>query len=104
MGISLDQVFRESIRDVVREELAATKPPPLELISIERAAKEMGCGKSVVEDLVRDAETTGFPAVQLGPRTIRIDRNRLRLWLNAGGLKGKQTDETENVVPLRIAG
>lgn len=93
MGISFEHLAKEWIRDIVREELLSEEPPPLELISISTAAKEMECSNSVVEELVRECETTGFPAVQLGPRTIRIDRNRLRLWLNAGGLKQKQTDD-----------
>lgn len=106
MGISFEHFLKEAIRDVVREELASEKPPPLELITIEQAAIECDCGKSVIEDLVREAAATGFPAVQLGPRTIRIDRNRLRLWLNAGGLKNKHTDEMNGTwVPgLVIAG
>jgi hypothetical protein len=58
------------------------------LISVDEAAKICGdCDKSVIHNLVRERETNDFPAVVLGPRTIKIDKRRLDQWFARGGLK-----------------
>lgn len=41
--------------------------------------------QNIIRELHRTCPT--FPSVQLGRRTIRIDRDKLAAWLNAGGLK-----------------
>lgn len=80
----------ENIRAIVREELAAMLPEAghePRLIDVAGFIEKYGISKSVVQELVRERETNGFPAVVLGPRTTRIDENRLPAWFAKGGLK-----------------
>lgn len=77
------------IRNMIREELAAwvgSAPQEPELISVVEAAKLCGVAKSVIERLVAEAATNGFPAIRLGARTIKIDKRRLNHWFQNGGL------------------
>lgn len=81
--------IESQIRTIVREELAGIVPvgsSDPELITIADAAKLCGVSKSVVEELHRDRGNNDFPSVQLGPRTIKIDKRRLNQWIAAGGL------------------
>ncbi len=78
-----------AIRDIVRTEIAALvheldiEP---EMITPEQAAELFGCGKQVILDLHHERDTNGFPSVQLGRRTICVDKRRLQVWVRAGGL------------------
>lgn len=101
--MQFDNFIREMIRDAVREELAAVRPPDPEMISIAETATRCGVGRAVIDDLVKDAETNGFPAVKFGPKSIQIDYTRLRSWIAAGGLIETKT-EPANVTPFRRAG
>lgn len=78
------------IRNIVREELAANVPDTAsaepDMIKLEETATILDVGKSTVEELHRDRATNGFPSVQLGPRTVRVDRRRLNQWTANGGL------------------
>jgi predicted DNA-binding transcriptional regulator AlpA len=57
-----------------------------DLITIEDAAEICSVHRSVIDSLVKDRKTNGFPAVKFGERSIKIDRNRLYLWIGSGGL------------------
>lgn len=104
--MQFEKVFIEMIRGVVRDEIAAASMHvEIDLISIEQAMKVCGTGRQVIDDLIHDAETNGFPSVVLGARTTKIDRNRLGVWLASGGLKpAKAEDESANVTQFRRAG
>lgn len=81
--------LESAIRDIVRTEIAALvheldiEP---EMITPEQAAELCGCGKQVILELHHERDTNGFPSVQLGRRTICIDKRRLKAWFHAGGL------------------
>lgn len=80
------------IRDIVRSEIEAAIGPngpscaDPELITIAETAAAAGCGKDVINALIKDAPANGFPVIHLGPKTIRIDKRRLAQWLSRGGL------------------
>ena len=80
------------IRDIVRSEIAAaigsdgSNWADPELITIAETAAAAGCGKDVINALIKDAPANGFPVIHLGPKTIRIDKRRLTQWLGRGGL------------------
>lgn len=80
------------IRDIVRSEIAAaigsdgSNWADPELITIAETAAAAGCGKDVINALIKDAPANGFPVIHLGPKTIRIDKRRLAQWLSRGGL------------------
>jgi hypothetical protein len=86
--MAIDQTFSDVIRSLIREELAAAAPVTDEpdLITIEAAAALCDCDRSIILSLVHN-ERSGFPAIWLGPRTIRIDRRRLISWLAGGGIR-----------------
>ena len=77
------------IRDIVREEIsqhaADLSSEPL-LITPDDAAKICGVNKQTVLDLHHARSSNGFPSVDLGKRTIRIDKRRLNQWFATGGL------------------
>lgn len=82
--------IESTIRDIVRSEIASlsaglgTSEP--ELIRIADAAKICGVSGPVIEALHHERDTNGFPSIQLGPRTVRIDKRRLQQWFETGGL------------------
>lgn len=83
------------IRDIVRSEIEAaigsdgSNWADPELITIAETAAAAGCGKDVINALIKDAPANGFPVIHLGPKTIRIDKRRLAQWLSRGGLEVK---------------
>jgi len=99
--------IEQIIKQIVREEVAAcvgafgTEP---ELITLEEAAKLCSCGPDTIRDLFGESATNGFPAVVLGKKTHRVDKRRLAAWLAAGGLTPTFTNESGNVLPMRMAG
>lgn len=77
------------IRTIVREELSqhsAAVPSEPEMIRLDEAARILAISESTVDELHRDRAANGFPSVQLGPRTVRVDKRRLNVWIAAGGL------------------
>lgn len=90
MAKKLDDTLQELIDERISEALKEVNPQALELITIDAAAEICGGDKpldrSVMVGLIDATETTGFPAIRLGPRTIRIDKKRLIQWLQSGGL------------------
>lgn len=77
------------IKNIVKAEIAAaigTGSPEPELITIDQASKLAGCGKDVINALIKDAAVNDFPVIHLGPKTIRIDKRRLAKWFTTGGL------------------
>lgn len=88
-----EQIFTNKIREVVLDVLKDVRTSEPDLITIEATCKFCKVGDTVINGLIHDAATNGFPVVHLGKRTILVDRTRLIPWLNAGGLAVKQTDE-----------
>ena len=43
-----------------------------------------------VHHIDHDRENNGFPSVMVSPRHLRIDKRRLSLWFNTGGLGVKE--------------
>jgi predicted DNA-binding transcriptional regulator AlpA len=80
---ALKQMIREAVHELMPE---AAPPREPELITIDAVAEMCGCDKSVIDGLIKDKDRNGFPAIRLGQRTIRIDKQRLYVWLNQGGL------------------
>jgi predicted DNA-binding transcriptional regulator AlpA len=81
--------INQAIREIVREELSSLRvevSAEPDMISVAAAAKLLGCSRNVVDALHRDRLANGFPSVQLGPRTISVDKRRLNQWLASGGL------------------
>lgn len=83
--MSIDELIRKTVREEL-ESWVNSAPAEPELISIKEAAKICSCSRSVMDALVQNAETNGFPAVRLGSRTIVIDKRRLNSWFQNGGL------------------
>lgn len=50
----------------------------MELISIRKAARELGVAERALRQAVRTGE---LPAFRLGTRTIRVERGALREWV-----------------------
>lgn len=90
--MDLNQAIREIVREVLEERIDALRTEP-EMIGSDEARKFLGgekpLDKSVFIDLVRNRERNGFPAVVLGPRTIKVDKTRLKPWTANGGLELK---------------
>ena len=101
--MQIEQAFKDFIRQTVNEALASGVENTPELITLEEAAKFCGCGVDTVRDLFSEREVNGFPGIVLGAKTHRVDKTRLRAWLNNGGL-GARSDEPANVTPFRRAG
>lgn len=86
--MDIESTIRGIIRDIVREEIShhandlSTEPV---LITADGAAKICGVSKQAVLDLHHARDRNGFPSVDLGKRTIRIDKRRLSQWLATGG-------------------
>jgi hypothetical protein len=94
----LEKLIKELVLETVAELGVGSASPPVELITIEAASQICDCDKSVINSLMQEAETNGFPVVHLGKRTIRIDKHRLNTWLRSGGLNGThQQDRREKV-------
>lgn len=80
------------IKNIVKAEIAAaigsdgSNWADPELVTIAATAEAVGCGKDVINALIKDAPANGFPVIHLGPKTIRIDKRRLTQWLSRGGL------------------
>jgi hypothetical protein len=75
------------VREIVRDELSSfTTSDDPEMISTDEAAQLCKCGKQVILELHHDRANNDFPSVQLGPRTIVVDKTRLKTWLAKGGV------------------
>lgn len=85
----MDSIIEQHIRELIREEIshhAADLSSEPVLITADDAAKICGTTKQVLLDLHARRDENGFPSVQLGTRTIRIDKRRLNQWFATGGL------------------
>lgn len=89
--MDLNQVIKEIVREEVASALSqnGNGHSDPEMITLADAAKICGCSRSVIEALHREHRQNGFPSVQLGPRTINVDKRRLSQWLTEGGLELK---------------
>jgi len=87
MGI--DTVIREIIREELKEWIASAPTPDPVLISVADSAKICRCDPSTIRSLIKEKDQNGFPAVIIGPRSIWVDKRRLSLWLEKGGLSEK---------------
>lgn len=58
------------------------------LLSAQEAAKELGIGRDCLYRLAHTVQTTGFPALWFGPKTVKFPREELMNWL--GSEKGRQ--------------
>jgi len=81
--------INQLVREIVREELATVNgnAPDPDMISVDAACKLLdNVSKDIVLELHHNREVSNFPSVQLGPRTIKIDKRRLNAWIASGGL------------------
>ena len=95
--MQIEQALKDLIRQTVNEALASGVENTPELVTLEEAAKFCGCGVDTVRDLFNEREANGFPGIVLGAKTHRVDKVRLRAWLNNGGLGATRSDGTTNV-------
>lgn len=101
----LEQAIRDAIRETVLDVLSEHALPSTdpELITMDAAAVLCGCDVSVIQTLERAKDSNGFPAIRLGQRTIRIDKQRLIRWLHAGGKAVKSSEILEPFVDDELA-
>lgn len=81
----LQQAIAQAIDQAVAQRVAETPAAP-EFCMVADIVKEYKISRETIDALVHGSPSNGFPAVRLGPKTIRIDRRRFYTWLNAGGL------------------
>jgi hypothetical protein len=93
----LEKLIRDLVKETVAE-LGVGAPQPVELIKIEEASQICDVDKSVINSLIQDSESNGFPVIRLSTRTIRIDRHRLYAWLHSGGLNGTRKEDRREKV------
>ena len=90
--------IESELRQIVRDELASfgvmSAAPDPELISVKETVRHLNAAGSkvatdaIVYSLHHHRRENGFPSVQLGPRTIVVDRRRLNAWIADGGIDG----------------
>ena len=95
-----DAALKQLIRETIAEILTETPQSEPELVTIADVTGIIGCDESVVHALIAKKDATGFPAIRLGQRTIRIDKQRLIAWLNKGGLDSNGSSERSKVVSI----
>ncbi len=83
--MDINQIIRDIVREEISHHAADLSSEPV-LITTDDAAKICGTTKQVLLDLHARRDENGFPSVQLGKRTIRIDKRRLNQWFASGGL------------------
>lgn len=54
-----------------------------ELLTVTEAAQEFRIGRDKLYQLAHTVNTTGFPALWFGPKTVKFPREALRVWLNS---------------------
>ena len=85
----------DQIRQIAREEISLCGLVPSaadpELISVQQTVEHLNnvVTEAVIYSLHHARSTNGFPSVQLGPRTIVVDKRRLNVWVANGGLEMK---------------
>lgn len=87
LELELKSLVRETVIELFGSPDATAQHPP-EYISISQAAEICQCGETVINSLIQERALNRFPAVRLGERTIRINKQLLIQWLNNGGLDG----------------
>jgi len=84
-NMTFDQLLDSRIESIINERGGSQTP---ELIRLDEARDICECDISVITSLFKDSQNNGFPAVKLAPKTFRVDKQRLILWLRNGGLDG----------------
>jgi hypothetical protein len=86
-------IIEQKFREIVREEIAScgilpTAPDP-ELIDVAETVTHLNgiVTAAVIYNLHKERAKNGFPSVQLGQRTIAVDKRRLNAWVASGGLE-----------------
>lgn len=85
MCSKFEATFRDLVNEILNERLNGISMEP-ELITVKEFCDLYGVDKSTVHALIHERATNGFPAIVLGPRTIKIDKTRLGRWFAYGGL------------------
>ncbi len=83
---ALELELQNYVREMVNELVGNSQSIETEFISIREASKICDCDESIIQSLVKARLENDFPAAVLGKKTIRIDKQRLYLWLRNGGL------------------
>lgn len=92
--MDIENAIKTLVKETVMEVLAHAPSVEPDLITVEQVADICDCDKSVIHALVHDAEANGFPVVRLGKKTLRVDRQRLNLWMRSGGLNGSDQKDS----------
>jgi hypothetical protein len=79
----IEAVLQEMVRQTIAEQYAPPQMP--EFITVQEAADLCACDRSVISSLIQNP-SSGFPAIRLSKRVIKIDKCRLIRWLESGGL------------------
>ena len=85
-NMKLEQAIEELVNRALTDKLLSIVPEAPELCRIADIVDETKVDRATIDALVHGSPDNGFPAIRLGPKTIRIDRRRFYTWLNAGGL------------------
>lgn len=83
--MNIEVAIRETINEYIQT--LNLEPPTPELISVEEAAKICLVHRSVIDSLVKERQINRFPAVKFSERSTKVDKRRLYLWIEAGGLE-----------------
>lgn len=83
--MNLEVEIKKIVENTVRDILIASPPIP-ELITISQTAEICGVNRSVIDSLIKERELNNFPAVKFSAQSIKIDRRRLFIWIERGGL------------------
>jgi hypothetical protein len=67
--------------NIVNSKLDPSRPE--ELLTATEAAQEFRIGRDKLYQLAHTVNTTGFPALCFGPKTVKFPREALRGWLNS---------------------
>lgn len=89
--MNLEIAFEQTIESILERKYGTVPLPQPELITINEAATVCGVTRNIIESLVKERFANRFPVVRLSERNYRVDRRRLYLWIEAGGL-----DDGEN--------
>ncbi|OCZ54232.1 helix-turn-helix domain-containing protein [Dehalobacter sp. TeCB1] len=54
-----------------------------ELLTATEAAQKFRIGRDKLYQLAHTVNTTGFPALWFGPKTVKFPREALQVWLNS---------------------
>ena len=80
--MSIDGLIEQLVEQKVQEYIGSIARGP-DLLTPQETAEICKVDVSVIHSLIK---TQDFPAVRLSPRITKIDRQRLNVWLQSGGL------------------